>query len=163
MRNYFPTLFLLLFFSLPVFACTCAGFKESEKKNVERYFNKAETIFVGNLVSKEFLNKSRKTSSADPVKYTFEIIELIKGDTLITNISIITAASGASCGYNFEEGFTYLVHANKSEQFSKKYPFFFNTVEVLTTGACFNNSLKKNVPKRRLKYYRKLSKKMVTL
>ena len=51
------------------------------------------------------------TSSADPIKITFQVYNRWKGPPEVTLVAT-TPRSGASCGYDFQEGQDYIVYAN---------------------------------------------------
>lgn len=89
-------------------ACSCAmpGSVSEAKQN-------HDVIFDGTVSSKKEPTKLFAKSSADPVTWTFEVHELWKGKVSPT-ISVTSAQSSDSCGYEFQEGSRYVVYARNS-------------------------------------------------
>lgn len=73
---------------------------------------RSTAVFSGRVVSRDEPG-GLLSSSADPVRVTFEVYAVWKGPAYRT-ITITTARSGASCGYAFEKGEEYLVYADGS-------------------------------------------------
>jgi len=147
-------LILLLFFSINEnFACSCIEINESLSKKVEKAFTEADLIISGKVIEIEIVNKARLKSSADPIIYKFEITKTIKGIIEKEIIEIVSKTSGASCGYKFELGKSYLVYARKSNYFSSKTKNEFDFI----TGLCDRNQILKNVNKKELRKLNKLN------
>lgn len=93
-------------FAIPqsVSACSCA-----ELLSPTRAFDRATAVFSGIVVSLE--GPTNIISSADPVTATFQIDKVWKGPQQ-SEITITTAISSVSCGYEFQIGEWYLVYAN---------------------------------------------------
>jgi len=90
-------------------ACSCA-MKNSPDEELKRSF----AVFQGKVLKKETKRYSLFTSSsADPVYVTFTVHKVWKGIDTKT-ITIQTAVSGASCGYDFHQNQEYIVYAIKS-------------------------------------------------
>ena len=85
---------------------------------------RADVVFVGTLVDTRSpaLAVPGAASSEDPVARVFEVREVRKGDTA-ARTEVLTAASGASCGLEVEQGRTYVVVAR-------------STPDGLTSGLC---------------------------
>jgi hypothetical protein len=84
-------------------ACSCAVGTANE------YFESADVVFVGTAVESNaspFLS-----SSADPVEFTFTVDKQLKGERLPQPVTVVTAASGASCGAEFQIGERWRVFA----------------------------------------------------
>jgi hypothetical protein len=147
-------LILILFLSISEsFACTCGSRNESFSKQIKRAFTEADLIISGKVIEIEIVNKARLKSSADPIIYKFEITKTIKGKIEKEIIEIVSKTSGASCGYKFELGKTYLVYARKSNYFSSKTKNEFDFI----TGLCDRNQILKNVDKKELRKLNKLN------
>lgn len=86
------------------FACTCAP-PESPTDELER----STAVFAGKVTALE-APTGKITSSADPVEVTFRVYTVWKGPSSDT-LTITTARSSISCGYEFEIGHEYLVYA----------------------------------------------------
>jgi hypothetical protein len=87
------------------YACSCvvpAEPLEALEKNT--------AVFVGRVVD---IKKTKGTiiSSADPVKVTFDVDSSWKG-VEGNKVTLTTALSSASCGFEFVEGESYIVYAN---------------------------------------------------
>jgi len=71
---------LFLAFTSHVMACTCVKEKMSFRKQVKTEFSKNDLVFTGNVIAKKILRESTEyESSADPVVYTFEVLNPFKG------------------------------------------------------------------------------------
>jgi hypothetical protein len=150
-------LILILFLSISEsFACTCGSRNESFSKQIKRAFTEADLIISGKVIEIEIVNKARLKSSADPIIYKFEITKTIKGKIEKEIIEIVSKTSGASCGYKFELGKTYLVYARKSNYFSSKTKNKFDFI----TGLCDRNQILKNFDKKELRKLDKLNCKL---
>ncbi|MDF2723960.1 MAG: hypothetical protein K0Q59_3635 [Paenibacillus sp.] len=102
---------LLVFVSpAPAYACSCAG-----PQPVAQELERKSAVFTGTVkqISKPSAGFTR--SSADPVKITFEVNQVWKGE-ISSEATVYTALSGASCGY---EGFavqqTFIVFAHDDQ------------------------------------------------
>lgn len=95
-------------YSSPAFACSC-----TEPPPPAEAFEKADAVFSGKVVEikKEISNQM---SSAQRIPVKFDVQKVWKGPAEKT-ITISTALSSASCGYEFEYGKTYLVYAYGDE------------------------------------------------
>lgn len=71
-------------------------------------------------------------SSGDPLKVTFDVSQVWKGLAYET-LSVDTARSGASCGYDFDEGRQYLVYADNTSVTGED-------PETLQVGLCSETS-----------------------
>ncbi|MEM6801038.1 MAG: hypothetical protein AAF696_06510 [Bacteroidota bacterium] len=117
MNNIIP-LILLIFSLLPaqLRACTC-----EEGKGPQSYFEAANQIFVGKVIG---VNSNWISGG---MKYTFLVEKTWKrgADSLL----VVNTGWDYECGYQFEEGKTYLVYGTK--KFSLK------------TDACMGNKVLK--------------------
>ena len=146
-------LILVIIFSITkTFACTCAVTNESLSKKVKKEFIQSDLIISGKVIDIKILNTSEIWSSADPIIYKFEITKTIKGKLKKEVIDIVSERSGASCGYNFELGESYLVYAIKSTHFSSKTNNEFDFV----TSLCTRNQKLKKVTEKELRKLKKL-------
>ena len=89
--------------SPPSWACTCAL-----PGNVYTEYAASHAVFLGEVVEISFEAPPR--SSFDPVQVTIHVEESWKGAPGDT-VRVVTAASGASCGFTFQVGTRYLVYA----------------------------------------------------
>lgn len=92
------------------FACSCA-YPPDPELQVKSALERDTVIFAGTV--KEIKQPRRKLfmSTADLVKVTFEVSEVWKGEA-DKQISVYTAMSSASCGYeDFKIGTAYMVTA----------------------------------------------------
>jgi len=105
-----------------VYACTCVEINESFGKKIEKAFSKSDLIFVGKVIDQQFketeiyvpeLDSKQKYSRAI---YTFELINLFRGQPDKEEIEIVTTASSSSCGFEFQVGEVYLVYSNQYNQ-----------------------------------------------
>jgi hypothetical protein len=86
-------------------ACSCAV---SRSPQVELQKNSA--VFSGKVIAVKKPFKLLIRSSADPVNVTFLVDRVWKGD-VGKKVSLITAMSGPSCGFDFDKNEEYLVYA----------------------------------------------------
>lgn len=107
-------LFIITFISLlnysPItsYACSCAG-----PNTVEEEFEQSAAVFSGKVVEIEDKSKNMfNRSSADPIAVKFEVEETWKGINQ-TQITVYTAMSSVSCGYEFNLNSAYLVYAHE--------------------------------------------------
>ncbi|GBG09384.1 hypothetical protein PAT3040_04028 [Paenibacillus agaridevorans] len=91
----------------PVYACSCAI-----SDSVSEALNRNDAVFDGTVVASHTPRKwfSFSQSSADPVTWTFEAHEVWKGK-VAPRITVTSAQSSASCGFEFREGQRYIVYA----------------------------------------------------
>lgn len=90
--------------SQQAFACTCAP-PSSPSEELER----STAVFSGRAVGME-VPSGRIVSSADPVEVTFKVYAVWKGPKS-DRVTVTTARSSVSCGYEFETGRAYVVYA----------------------------------------------------
>ncbi|MFB5678256.1 hypothetical protein ACE3NQ_16650 [Paenibacillus terreus] len=93
-----------------VYACSCA-----EPPSPEEARAQSTAVFSGKAVSLK-QRTALIVSSGDPVKVTFQVNRVWKGNIGSTTV-VTTAMSSESCGYEFTEGQQYLVYA-RNDQFS---------------------------------------------
>ncbi len=105
-------------------ACSCA-YRPNETP-----LEFVDTVFAGTAVKVE--EWDRNGSSAEPVAIKFAVDHVWLG-TVESEVEVTTAASGASCGYTFEEDVRYLVYARGTEVSlcSATQPFDADAVEAL--------------------------------
>ena len=118
-RTTLAMLLLFVLFALPTdqaYACSCM----MPAPPLEAMAN-SDAVFAGKVVRID-TQEGAITSSADPIKITFEVSRVWKGEQN-SAIALATARDSASCGYPFMVGEEYLVYANSSET-------------GLTTGLC---------------------------
>lgn len=116
-RNISIVIVLVLIFSVvmlmkpasPAYACSCAAIT-----SVEENFAKKDAVFAGKVVNIKNSNFSIFKSSADPVEVTFVVSEIWKGPAT-KKVTLTTAESSASCGYEFNINDEYLVYAYENE------------------------------------------------
>ena len=150
LRSLIIALFIVT--SIPAIACTCTKDpRVSKKEEITARYERADIVFSGNLIKKEVLNKAKKRSSVDPLRYTFEIIKQYKGSTSKRTIQILSEASASSCGYEFSEGMTYLIYTTKSTRFNNRFPELVGSKYTFTTGLCSGNMLRELVGKKQLR------------
>ncbi|WP_405107784.1 hypothetical protein MHH28_27930 [Paenibacillus sp. FSL K6-1217] len=95
------------------YACSCAV-SPSPLEALE----KSEAVFEGTVVRVKEKFKLMK-SSMDPVSVTFQVGARWKGE-LGEKVTVTTAQSGASCGFEFTKGERYIVYAGKEEAGDKE-------------------------------------------
>ena len=121
----FIILTLSISMSIPrAYACSCV----SPLPAVLSYFN-YDAVFSGrvvDIVPPE--SRGNIVSSGDPVSVNFEVYKSYKGVDS-KNVTVTTALSGVSCGYEFEKDKEYLVYAHK------------NNNGNLSVSLCSNTSL----------------------
>jgi hypothetical protein len=106
-------LFLIITFSILLnfspntsYACSCVA-----PGPVERELKESDAVFSGKVVNIVDENKSKLIkSSADPIAVTFEVEESWKGK-IQKQVTVYTAYSSASCGFDFTLNQKYLVYA----------------------------------------------------
>ncbi|MHA7963185.1 hypothetical protein ACX93W_03495 [Paenibacillus sp. CAU 1782] len=86
-------------------ACSCVV-----NGSVQETLANHDAVFEGIVTGKKRPSTIFSSSSADPVTWTFRVNEVWKGKVTST-LSVTSAESGASCGFEFEEGKRYLVYA----------------------------------------------------
>ena len=87
----------------PAFACSCPPFTTTQAEGA-----KAAVVFTGVVTHVSASPFGFVCSSADAVSVEFNVETVYKGDVGRT-IVVQTVASGASCGYTFEQGKRYTV------------------------------------------------------
>ena len=101
----------LTVYSSPLGACSCI-----EPPPPKDALKKADCVFIGKLVSYDYLDTnmrhSKYFSSATPYRHIFTVEKLWKGSVKDT-IEIICGRDGASCGYYFMENQKYVIYAYK--------------------------------------------------
>ena len=83
-------------------ACTVASLTPAQQRR------NADVIFTGTAIRVD--RPALPSSSADSVKWTFHVDAMDKGRDR-AQVEIVTASSGASCGFTFEMGARYRVLA----------------------------------------------------
>ena len=135
-------------------ACTCIEEHISLDKKVTKAFEESELVIIGKVIEiKEYQSYPPKTYTGDPIAYTFEIEKIFKGVKTASTVTIISSRDGASCGYRFNKGESYLVFSSLSGYFARQ------TGEDLsfTTSICRRNQVSTNVERKELKILEKLS------
>lgn len=112
MRKIILSLFIvisLLFINTAIVnACSCVQ-PAPPKESLEH----STAVFAGKVVDID-VPSGLVISSADPVKVTFEVLEIWKGHDYKTLV-LTTARDGASCGYSFKQNEEYIVYAYGEE------------------------------------------------
>lgn len=153
MKNTVLLLLISVFSLTTSFACSCIDIEQSLSKKVEQAYSQSDLIISGKVINIEIVNKGTITSSADPLIYKFEVIKFIKGELKTEIIEIASERSGASCGYTFQLGKSYLVYARKSNHFSAKTHNEFDFV----TGLCTRNQSLKDVKRKEFRKLKRLN------
>ncbi len=153
MKKAFLLILILVLSITETFACSCIETNESLSKKVEIAFTESDLIISGKVIDVIIVNTGKIKSSADPIIYRFEITKTIKGKLEKEVIEIASEESGASCGYKFELGKSYLVYARKSTHFSSKTKNEFDFV----TSLCDRNQKLNKVDKKELRKLKKLN------
>ncbi|OBR68244.1 hypothetical protein A7K91_10550 [Paenibacillus oryzae] len=114
-RFRIKSLYMLLIFAVAIgllataperaHACSCA-MNADVKTSLENH----NAVFEGTVTAKKEPTALFFSSSADPVTYTFKVNEVWKGK-VAPSITVTSAWSSASCGFEFKEGSRYLVYA----------------------------------------------------
>ena len=92
-----------------VHACSCVEFTRAE------LFERAESVFAGEATSVKAPFRIPFTGSGlDPVTVEFAVSEVWKGPQQAV-LTVRTARSEASCGYDFQEGGKYIVYVRDGE------------------------------------------------
>lgn len=112
MKNtvYILTLFLLIFFSSKLKACTCI--ETSIKYEV---MNK-EAIIAGTIIQEEEITiydtlSPNRILSRIEMKFTVEIDNIYKGQFNSDTVFVYTGSGGGDCGYRFKLGEKYIIYA----------------------------------------------------
>lgn len=87
------------------YACSCAM-----PASVAEELGRSDAVFDGTVVSGSKPTKWFKQSSADPVVWSFQAHEVWKGQ-VSSAMKVKSAQSGASCGFEFQQGQRYIVYA----------------------------------------------------
>ncbi|MDQ0116727.1 hypothetical protein [Paenibacillus harenae] len=90
------------------YACSCVA-----NGTVMDESARSDAVFEGTVVSMKPSGISLFQSSADAVKTTFHVNEVWKG-LVTSDIAVISARSGESCGFEFKSGQRYLVYARET-------------------------------------------------
>lgn len=90
------------------YACSCA-ISPDPLKAVEN----SSAVFTGKVLDMK-KREGQIISSADPVEVTFKVDASWKGE-VAKEVTVTTALSSVSCGYEFVEGESYLVYAYSRE------------------------------------------------
>ncbi len=147
-------LILIFLFSITkTFACSCIKTNEPLSKKVKKAFIQSDLIITGKVIDIKIVNTGKFKSSADPIIYKFEIIKVVKGKLKKEIIEIASETNGASCGYRFELGKSYLVYSRKSTHFSSTTNNKFDFV----TSLCDRTQKLKNVNRNELKKLKELN------
>ena len=96
------------FAASPAAACSCAGLTPAQA------FERADSVFVGEVTSFKVKSGLFGKSSIDPTTVDFTVMEVWKGPQQRT-LTIRTVRSEVSCGYEFVEGLRYLVYARDGQ------------------------------------------------
>lgn len=106
-------LIALTIYGSPLGACRCA-----EPKPPKEAFERADCVFLGQLVSYDYLDTNMRHakyfSTATPYRHIFTVEKIWKGVVKDT-IEVITSRGG-SCGYYFRDNQRYVIYAYKSFQ-----------------------------------------------
>lgn len=105
---------ILLFSSLISFSLTngiAYGCSCMQPLSPDEELPNYEAVFSGMVTQIQNLSESQERG---PILFTFDVDNVWKGDKKET-ITIKTAQSSASCGFNFEENQKYIVYANQYE------------------------------------------------
>jgi tissue inhibitor of metalloproteinase len=90
-------------------ACSCAP------SNGQDNFRRADVVFDGKAVAKDDpARPGEPVSSGRAIKWTFDVSGVQKGNASDPQV-VESAASGASCGYEFKIGTRYQVFADKQD------------------------------------------------
>ena len=104
---------------ISVYACSCGDLDIPLSQKVAGWLRSSNAVFSGEAIKLEKIPGTRDLVA------TFAVDEFWKGDIAPT-IEIRTSMDGASCGYDFKIGTSYLVYAFKQPR-------------ALTTGLCGGN------------------------
>ena len=104
-----------LAFPTHALACSCV-----QPPSVPEAVDEATRVFVGSVTEVENLDGFHQ-------RVTFHVTEHFKGSP-VDSVELVTAESGAMCGYPFQEGSTYVVYAH-------------GEAGDLRTGSCSRTSL----------------------
>lgn len=110
-------------------ACSCVA-----NPDVAEALHNSDAVFEGTITAKQGSTKLFSTSSADPVTWTFQVNEVWKGK-VAPAISVKSAFSSSSCGYEFEEGRRYLVYASDNGKSSLEVSLCSRTTDYGSAGA----------------------------
>ena len=135
-------------------ACTCIEEHISLDKKVTKAFEESELVIIGKVIEiKEYQSYPPKTYTGDPIAYTFEIEKIFKGVKTASTVTIISSRDGASCGYRFNKGESYLVFSSLSGYFARQT----GEDSIFTTSICKRNQVSTLVRRKELKMLEKLS------
>jgi hypothetical protein len=116
-RYGFVMLTTALLISLPAenaLACSCI-----EPPPDEVALRQSDAAFAGTPVAHDDPEGGGKIiSSGRPIIWTFQVDAVAKGD-IVSQWEVVSAADGASCGYQFSEGKRYLVFAYYGDGFER--------------------------------------------
>jgi len=126
-------LYLLLFFSLQNYACTCVG-----KSKIKNAIKKSDAIFSGIILKSNPLKIKIEGFPEDVITEKIEYFVLVKNvykGNLIKNdtIRIVTGLGNGDCGVNFLVEREYIIYAN----YESKYCNYCESIEkFLYTDIC---------------------------
>jgi hypothetical protein len=141
-----------------IHACSCA-----ESTSAQAELQQQTAVFSGKVIAIKKPFKLLIRSSADPVNVTFEVDRVWKGD-VGKNVSIQTAMSGPSCGFNFNKNEEYLVYAHgdiaqlKVSLCSRTQAFLTSGKDIEALGAPLKSPIEElsnedSVPNKSVMYY----------
>ncbi len=155
MRAFVLLFTLLLIFTTKLSACSCIEENNSFRKKVKTEYVESDLIFTGTVLSRKEIPKTSRKVFGSAVVFTFEVSEIIKGKRHHSQIEVITNSDGASCGYEFEVGNTYLVYSRQSHYYT---PVTQSKSDFIT-GLCYRNQKLKNVRKKEHRILSRMARK----
>ena len=94
------------------YACSCIA-PDTPTNEMKKF----DAVFSGKVVKMDPKHPTEPVySSADPVFVTFDVDMVWKGLDDIDTVTIHTAQSSASCGFEFVDGLEYIVYATQNEE-----------------------------------------------
>ncbi len=91
----------------PAAACSCVGFTDAQS------FDRADAVFVGEVVGYEPPPQKDVMSSGDPATWTFEVSGVYKGEVTSTQ-EVVSEVDGASCGLEIPQRGEFVVFATSN-------------------------------------------------
>lgn len=144
-------LFFFLAFSFllitQAFPCTCIEEKIALEKKIQKAYNQVDAIIQAEVID---IVKIEHRNQPESFLVSVQIQKIHKGKLNMEILKIATPTDGATCGYKFEKGKSYLIYAWKAseENADDRIDFW--------TGLCDRNEELENVDKKELKILSRL-------
>lgn len=140
---------VLFLVSSRAWACSCVGERISEKAKIAKAQAQASLVFTGRVTSEELVEMAdtahvRSRSGRDTVltarqqfrKYTFAVIQQLKGQPVASSVVVFTAGPSSSCGVSYRVGAEFVVFAHVVDTASNARGAERKIAPYFVTGLC---------------------------